>query len=77
VQKPAEIITELGSAQNSLAQAKERNESTKNYLTTTVQGVENVTTEEVAVQILALQNRLQASYQTTSILSKLSLTNYL
>lgn len=77
VQKPAEIITELGSAQTSLAQAKERNESTKNYLTTAVQGVENVTTEEVAVQILALQNRLQASYQTTSILSKLSLTNYL
>jgi hypothetical protein len=29
------------------------------------------------VQILALQNQLQASYQTTSILSKLSLTNYL
>jgi flagellin-like hook-associated protein FlgL len=77
VQKPAEIITELGSAQNSLAQAKARNDSAKNYLTTTVQGVENVTTEEVAVQILALQNRLQASYQTTSILSKLSLTNYL
>jgi flagellin-like hook-associated protein FlgL len=77
VQKPAEIITELASAQTSLAQAKERNESNKNYLTTTVQGVENVTTEEVAVQILALQNRLQASYQTTSILSQLKLTNYL
>ncbi len=77
VQKPAEIITEFGSAQTSLARAKERHEGTKNYLTTTLAGVENVTTEEVAVQILALQNQLQASYQTTSILSKLSLTNYL
>jgi flagellin-like hook-associated protein FlgL len=77
VQKPAEIITELGSAQTSLARAKERHESTKNYLTTTLAGVENVTTEEVAVQILALQTQLQASYQTTAILSKLSLTNYL
>lgn len=77
VQKPAEIITEFGSAQTAMARAKERHESTKNYLTTTLAGVENVTTEEVAVQILALQTRLQASYQTTAILSKLSLTNYL
>lgn len=77
VQKPAEMITEFGSAQTSLARAKERHEGTKNYLTTTLAGVENVTTEEVAVQILALQTQLQASYQTTAILSKLSLTNYL
>lgn len=77
VQKPVEIITELGTSQNSLARAKERHEATKNYLETTLAGVENVSTEDVAVQILAIQNRLQASYQTTSILSKLSLTNFL
>lgn len=77
VQKPAEIITEFGSAQTSLARATERHQSTKNYLTTTLAGIEDVTTEEVAVQILALQTRLQASYQTTSILSQLKLTNYL
>jgi len=39
--------------------------------------VETVSKEEVAVQILALQTQLQASYETTSILSKLTLTNYL
>jgi flagellin-like hook-associated protein FlgL len=77
VQKPAEIITEFGTAQTSLARAKERHDSTKNYINTTLASVENVTTEEVAVQILALQNRLNASYQVTSILSQLSLTNYL
>jgi flagellin-like hook-associated protein FlgL len=77
VQKPAEIITELGTAQTSLARAKERHESTQNYLTTALGGIENVTTEEVAVQILALQTRLQASYQTTAILSQLTLTKYL
>jgi len=77
VQKPAEIITEFGSAQTALVRAKERHEGTKNYLTTTLAGIENITTEEVAVQILALQTQLQASYQTTAILSKLSLTNYL
>ncbi len=76
-QKPAEIIVELGSAQTALAAAKQRHSATKGYLTTTLEGVENVTTEEVAVQILALQTRLQASYQTTSMLSQLSLANYL
>jgi flagellin-like hook-associated protein FlgL len=77
VQKPAEIITEFGSAEDALAQAKERHQSTKNYLTTTLSGIENVTTEDVATQILALQNQLQASYQVTSILSKLKLTDYI
>ncbi|MFJ5369858.1 flagellin, partial [Bosea sp. CER48] len=76
-QKPAEIITELGSAQTALASAKERHQNTKGYLTTTLSGVEDVTTEEVATQILALQTQLQASYQVTSMLSKLSLTNFL
>ncbi len=77
VQKPAEIITEFGSSQTSLARAKERHQSTKDYLATALDSVQNVTAEEVAVQILALQTQLQASYQTTAILSKLSLTNYL
>lgn len=77
VQKPAEIITELGSAQTALSRAKERHDGTKAYLTTALADVENVTTEEVAVQLLALQTRLQASYQTTAILSQLTLTNYL
>ncbi|UZF94342.1 flagellin [Bosea sp. NBC_00550] len=76
-QKPAEIITEFGSAQTALASAKERHQATKGYLTTTLEGIENVTTEEVATQILALQTQLQASYQVTSMLSKLSLTNFL
>lgn len=76
-QTPTEIVVELGSAQTALDQASERHKATKNYLQTTLDGVENVTTEEVAVQILALQTRLQASYQTTSMLSQLNLTNYL
>lgn len=76
-QKPAEIITELGSAQTALSRAKERHESTRNYLTTTLSGIQNVSTEEVATQILALQTQMQASYQVTAMLSQLSLTNYL
>jgi flagellar hook-associated protein 3 FlgL len=76
-QNPSEIIVELGSAQTAMAQAKERHTATKDYLSTTLAGVEDITKEEVAMQILALQTTLQASYQTTSMLSQLRLTNYL
>jgi flagellar hook-associated protein 3 FlgL len=33
--------------------------------------------QEVATQVLALQTQLQASLQTTAMLSKLSIVNYL
>jgi flagellar hook-associated protein 3 FlgL len=39
--------------------------------------IEGVSTEEVAAQILAMQTRLQASLQTTSMLYQTSLVNYL
>ncbi len=39
--------------------------------------IEGVSNEEVAAQILALQTRLQASLQTTSLLFQISLVNYL
>jgi hypothetical protein len=38
---------------------------------------ESVSTEEVASEILALQTNLQASYQTTSMLSQLTLVKFL
>lgn len=76
-QKPAEVLTELGTAQSALDSAKTRHQTTKDYLTTTLGNVQNVTTEDVATQILALQTQLQASYQVTSMLSKLTLTSYL
>jgi hypothetical protein len=40
-------------------------------------GIETVPDEQVAAQILALQTRLQATYQTTSLVSQLSLVNYI
>lgn len=76
-QNPSEIIVDLGTAQSALSQAKERHTSTKNYLSTTLAGVEDISKEEVAMQILSLQTTLQASYQTTATLSQLHLTNYL
>ena len=42
-----------------------------------VDQAETVSSDQVASEILALQNALQASYQTTSMLSQLSLVKYL
>jgi flagellar hook-associated protein 3 FlgL len=39
--------------------------------------IEGVSIEEVAAQVLALNTRLQASLQTTSMLAQVSLVNYL
>jgi flagellin-like hook-associated protein FlgL len=77
VQKPEEISIELGMTQSAMNAAKERHNASRIYLETALSKVEDASPEEVAASIMALQTKLQASYQTTSILSKLSLTNYL
>ena len=57
--------------------ASARQTQTQTLLQDMVDSTETVSTQEVASQILALQTCLQASYQTTSMLSQLSLTKYL
>jgi hypothetical protein len=42
-----------------------------------VDQTETISADQVATQLLALQTALQASYQTTSMLSQMSLTKYL
>jgi hypothetical protein len=42
-----------------------------------VDQAESVSPDQVASQILALQTSLQASYQTTAMLSQLTLTKFL
>jgi hypothetical protein len=42
-----------------------------------VDQAESASPDQVATEILALQTNLQASYQTTSMLSQLTLTKYL
>ena len=71
------IAAELAGAQSTLAAASERHQQTKSALAGMLEEVEGVSTEEVAAQILALQVRLQASLQTTSLLYQTSLVNYL
>jgi len=75
---PVETLSiEVANIQNTVAASSERREASRNVLQTMYDGITTVDPQDVATQILALQTRLQASYQTTSLLSKLSLVNYL
>jgi flagellar hook-associated protein 3 FlgL len=72
-----DIQTDLSIAQTTMKDAGDRQTQAQSMLQNIVDTTENVSTAQVASQILALQNSLQASYQTTSMLSQLTLTKYL
>ncbi len=76
-QKPQDIGTEIAAAQVSMNAAKDRHKASINFLEAARAGVEDASQEEVAASLLALQTRLQATYQTTAMLSRLTLTSYL
>jgi len=76
-QKVEDIETELASAQSTMAAATDRHKQTKATLADMLQQIEGVPPEQVAAKILALQTSLQASLQTTSLLHKMSLVNYI
>lgn len=71
------IASDLSLAAKNMDDAKTQNRSTRATLEDTLGGIDTVDTTEVTVKLLALQTQLQASYQVTSTLSKLSLVNYL
>ena len=73
-----EILTmELGVARSTLDNSTKRHTDYKAQLDNLLSDVETVSKEDVAMEILALQTRLQASYQVTSMVSKLSLVNFM
>lgn len=72
-----DIQAEFATAQETMKDAGARQTQTKAMLQNIVDGAESVSPDQVASQILALQTMLQASYQTTSMLSQLSLVKYL
>ena len=76
-QKVQDIAVELGNVAVTLKAASDRHTATKSLLEDALGEVEDAPIEEVAASLLAMQTRLEASYQVTSILSRLSLTNYL
>lgn len=71
------VAAQLGAAAPALAQASDRNRQAEMFLQNLLDEVEGISKEEVAAQILALQTRLEASYRTTAMMSRLSLVNFL
>lgn len=76
-QKLQDIQAELAFAQTTIADATQRQQQRKATLDNLLNSIEQAPEEQVAAQILALQTRLQASLQTTSMLYRLSIVNYL
>jgi flagellar hook-associated protein 3 FlgL len=76
-QSVSDIEAEIAGAQTAFSAAQTRHTQTANMLTDLLQNIEGVSQEQVGTQILSLQTSLQASLQTTALLSKLSLINFL
>jgi flagellin-like hook-associated protein FlgL len=72
-----DIQSDLANAQTVMQDATARQKLTQATMQNIVDQAENVSTDEVASQLLALQTDLQASYQTTAMLSQLSLVKFL
>ncbi len=71
------ISLELGIAKATTGSAKERHTNYQVQLANMLAEIEEAPIEEVAMEILAIQTRLQASYQTMSAVSQLTLVNYI
>jgi flagellar hook-associated protein 3 FlgL len=71
------IESDLASAQTSLQAAKDRHQQANSTLNDFLQQIEGVSNEDVGAQLLTLQTRMQASMQVTSMLSQLSLVNFI
>ena len=73
----SDIQTDFAAAQTIMKDASARQTQSQTMLQNVVDQTETVSTADVASQILALQTALSASYQTTSMLSGLTLTRFL
>ena len=73
----SDIQTDFANAQTVMKDAAARQTQSQTTLQNMVDQTETVSTDQVASEILALQTSLQASYQTTSMLSGLTLTKFL
>jgi flagellar hook-associated protein 3 FlgL len=71
------IGVELALAKTTMGNVGTRQTALKAQLDTMLADIETVPPEEVAMELLALQTRLAASFETTAAVAKLSLVNYL
>lgn len=76
-QRIEDIQTDLAMAQNTMKGATTRQTQAKAQLQSIIDQAESASPDQVASEILSLQNALQASYQVTSNLAQLSLVKFL
>ena len=76
-QKIQDIESDLAGAQTAMKAASARHQQSHATLSDLLESIRGVPPEEVGAQILALQTNLQATLQTTALLLRTSLVNYL
>jgi flagellar hook-associated protein 3 FlgL len=76
-QSVSDIQTDYAAAQSIMKDASARQTQSTTQLQNVIDQTETVSTQEVASQLLALQNALSASYEATSMLASLTLTKFL
>jgi hypothetical protein len=73
----SDIQTDFATAQTTMKDAQARQTQTQTALQNLISDTEGIDQNQVASEILQLQTNLQASYQTTAMLSQLSLVKFL
>jgi flagellar hook-associated protein 3 FlgL len=76
-QTVSDIAGQLAGAQVAINNANDRHNQTNTTLQNLLQSVEGAPTEQVAAQLLSVQTSLQATLQTTAMLLKTSILQYL
>jgi hypothetical protein len=76
-QSTSDIEAELANAQISIKTATSQQQQSQAQMQDSVQGITGISNEQVAAELATVQVQLQASLQTTAMLTKLSLLNYL
>lgn len=71
------MAAEMGNALANIDSISSRQTNYNSQLEGLLGDLESVSKEDVAMEMLALQTRLQASYQATSLIASLSLVNYI
>lgn len=70
-------MTGLGLAASTLKQTQDRHDLVMATANELLGDIQNADPYEVGVKLTTLQTQLQASYQVTAMLSKMSLVNYI
>lgn len=74
---PRSVALEVGTASTLMEATKERHRATSAIFGDILDNTDGVTEEEVAAKLLNIKTRLEAAYAVTSMLSDLSLVNYM